>query len=259
MRRRRTRRWFDPAQTACIGCLLFVVGCYQPAVVPPLASIQRPVAPPPALMTPVLPAPPPQLTVPKIPLTPSLVGNPWEPKAKARDWKYLVLHHTASEEGNVDSIHEIHLKNKDKSGKPWLGIGYHFVIGNGQGMGDGEIEPTFRWREQLQGAHAGVGEYNQTGIGIVLVGNFEKTKPTAAQLTAIKRLVGVMKQTYSIDSDHVVGHGDVKATECPGRNFPLNDVRISVAAQDELSAPSLVRVFTGSPADLPRVNGEPLR
>ena len=48
------------------------------------------------------------------------------------------------------------------------GLAYHFVIGNGDGMPDGEIEPTFRWREQIQGAHAGAGEYNEQGIGIAL-------------------------------------------------------------------------------------------
>lgn len=258
MRPRRTRTWFDATQSVLWSGLVFVVGCYQPTVVPPLASIPRPVAPP-VVAAPAMPPQLPELTLPKIPLTPTPTGNPWTPKTKPRDWKYVVLHHTAAEEGSVESIHEIHLKNKDKSGNPWLGIGYHFVIGNGKGMGDGEIEPTFRWREQLQGAHAGVGEYNQQGIGIVLIGNFEKTAPTAAQLTAVKRLVGVMKQSYSIDNDHVVGHGDVKATECPGRKFPLNDVRISVAVQDEPSFPSLARGITDSPLTLNRLNRGPLQ
>src|SRR5262245_20642940 len=67
--------------------------------------------------------------------------NPWKPTAKPRDWKYVVVHHTATESGSVESIHESHLKNKDKNGNPWLGIGYHFVIGNGAGMPDGMIEP----------------------------------------------------------------------------------------------------------------------
>lgn len=93
----------------------------------------------------------------------------------------------------------------------------------------------------------------------MLIGNFEKTAPTAAQLAAVKRLVGVMKQSYSIDNDHVVGHGDVKATECPGRKFPLNDVRISVAVQDEPSPPSLARADTDSPLILTRMNRGPSR
>lgn len=154
----------------------------------------------------------------------SLSENPWQPKAAERDWEYIVIHHTATDRGNVESIHETHLKRTDSSGKHWLGIGYHFVIGNGNGMGDGAVEPTFRWREQLQGAHAGTSEYNQRGIGIALVGNFEEHPPTAAQLAAIKNLVTRLKAAYGITSEHVVGHGSVKATDCPGRYFPLAEV-----------------------------------
>ncbi len=163
-------------------------------------------------------------------MTPVAKDNPWKPESGARDWKYIVLHHTASEEGDVESIHESHLKNKDKNGKPWLGIGYHFVIGNGKGMTDGEIEPTFRWKQQMQGAHAGVAEYNQFGVGIVLVGNFEDGPPTRSQVVSVKRLVRVLSREYEIQTAQIVGHGDVKATECPGSHFPLSEIRDSVAA-----------------------------
>src|SRR5262245_58451468 len=95
--------------------------------------------------------PPPTASIPSVPRTaapnvgrtdlvpsvtaagPKLGSNPWKPTTKTRDWKYIVVHHTATESGSVDTIHESHLKNKDKNGNPWLGIGYHFVIGNGSG------------------------------------------------------------------------------------------------------------------------------
>lgn len=159
----------------------------------------------------------------------------WLPASQAREWKYIVLHHTAVNSGDVDSIHQAHLKNKDKSGKPWLGIGYHFVVGNGQGMNDGEVEPTFRWKQQLPGAHAGVADYNQRGIGVVLVGNFEERPPTTMQLKAVKQLIGLLTKEYSIPASGIIGHGDVKATECPGKMFPMQEVRESVAARDAVT------------------------
>ncbi len=167
--------------------------------------------------------------IPPVASIPSLTpfGNPWKPAAAVRDWKHIVIHHTASESGSVETIHAAHLKNKDKDGKPWKGIGYHFVIGNGDGMGDGEIEPTFRWRQQMQGAHARSVEFNQRGIGVCLVGNFEKRRPTVAQLSAIKNLVGVLKREYQIPSREVVGHRDVTSTACPGKLFPMSEVAIS--------------------------------
>jgi N-acetylmuramoyl-L-alanine amidase len=44
------------------------------------------------------------------------------------------------------------------------GLGYHFVIGNGSGTPDGEIEISNRKLDLLDGAHAGVEEYNHYGI-----------------------------------------------------------------------------------------------
>jgi hypothetical protein len=204
------------------GCL----GCYRQTVPPP-ASIERPLLPPPINERPTIPVPQESEVSPVTPIT---KDDPWKPDTAARDWKYIVLHHTASEQGDVAGIHESHLKNKDKNGKPWLGIGYHFVIGNGKGMTDGEIEPTFRWKKQMQGAHAGVADYNQHGIGIVMVGNFTDLPPTMAQVAAVKRLVRFLTREYEIDVAQVVGHGDVKATECPGAHFPMSEIREGVAA-----------------------------
>lgn len=137
-----------------------------------------------------------------------------------------MIHHTATDVGSVDSIDEEHKKKKDGSGNPWLGIGYHFVIGNGNGMDDGEIEPTFRWREQMHGAHAGAGnkDYNQYGIGVCLVGNFENGPPSSAQREAVIRLVTTLKREYGITSTNIVGHRDIRSTECPGKHFPMAEV-----------------------------------
>lgn len=149
---------------------------------------------------------------------PAELVNPWKPEKGKRDWRHIVIHHTASSRDSVESINQAHLK------RGWEGVGYHFVIGNGNGMADGEIEPTFRWKTQMHGAHAGNEEYNQHGIGICLVGNFEDTHPSAAQLAAVKRLVGVLKTQYEIKSANVVGHKTVKSTACPGKHFPLTEV-----------------------------------
>ena len=49
--------------------------------------------------------------------------------------------------------------------------------------------------------------------------------PSVAQLTALKRLVGVLKTNYRITADNVVGHSEIKATACPGKFFPMGDVK----------------------------------
>jgi len=151
-----------------------------------------------------------------------------------RPWTYIVFHHTATGGGDVDAIDAAHRQRTDEAGRPWLGIGYHFVIGNGNGMPDGLIEPTFRWTQQLHGAHAGDRIHNETGIGICLVGDFEESPPTERQLASLKQLVSMLRKQFDISSDHLVGHGSLKPTACPGRFFPLQEV---IAATEKVTSP----------------------
>jgi len=149
-----------------------------------------------------------------------------------RSWTHIIFHHTATGGGDVEAIDAVHRERTDEAGRPWLGIGYHFVIGNGNGMPDGLIEPTFRWTEQLHGAHAGDRLHNETGIGICLVGNFEQGPPSERQLASLKQLVSMLRSQFDISSEYLLGHGEFKSTACPGRFFPLQEV-IS-ATEEEL-------------------------
>ncbi len=148
--------------------------------------------------------------------------------APAREWRTIVLHHSATEQGDVASIDAVHRQQKDSAGNPWLGIGYHFVVGNGQRMGDGEVRATFRWRAQMAGAHAGRREQNEHGIGICLIGNFENTSPTPKQVAALTELLKSLSTRYAITRTHVLRHQDVRSTLCPGRLFPWEQMLATV-------------------------------
>jgi N-acetylmuramoyl-L-alanine amidase len=209
----------------------FLVGCYQPGRMPS-ATLPPDVEPAQPRMLSRIPTSTESQTAPLAAVPPSsqtyglpsLSLDQFSPDAPARNWTWIVLHHTATSHGSVESINAAHLARRDRNGNPWKGIGYHFVIGNGNGMDDGEIEPTFRWRGQLPGAHAGDDEHNQHGIGIVLVGNFELERPTAAQVASARRLVALLQTRYGIEKSRVLRHGDIKATACPGKYFPLDEI-----------------------------------
>ena len=114
--------------------------------------------------------------------------------------------------------------SKDATGNNWLGIGYHFVIGNGHGMKDGSIDSTFRWKQQLHGAHSGSVPHNGFGIGICLIGNFENTAPTPKQTAAVTRLLRLLSVHYKLKREQVLGHKRIKPTACPGRLFPMRQI-----------------------------------
>ena len=149
----------------------------------------------------------------------------WMADVEETQWEYIIIHHSATESGSVNSIHEEHIKRRDGDGNRWLGIGYHFVIGNGHGMPDGTVQSTFRWKEQIHGAHSGSAVFNSRGIGICVIGNFEDAPPSKAQLDSLKNLVKVISMRHRITPENFMGHAAVKTTACPGKHFPLNEVR----------------------------------
>jgi N-acetyl-anhydromuramyl-L-alanine amidase AmpD len=106
------------------------------------------------------------------------------------------------------------------------GLAYHFVIGNGNSSGNGEIEIGSRWTRQINGGHVASDYLNDISLGICLVGDFNRDKPTQQQLAALDELitylrlrVGKIKGKSSI----VLGHKEInpKPTDCPGDRFDL--------------------------------------
>lgn len=143
----------------------------------------------------------------------------WRVEAK-REWKYIIIHHSATGNGGAESFGREHQKKWPN------GLGYHFVVGNGTDTKDGQIEVGPRWRRQgegIDGAHAGNERYNKHGIGICLVGDFDGGRPTREQLVALRRLCKALMQKYGITRDRIYPHGDVRKghTDCPGKNFPM--------------------------------------
>jgi hypothetical protein len=152
---------------------------------------------------------------------PARPGHPWTTTAKPRAWRYIVIHHSATESGNARLFDRAHRS------RGWDELGYHFVIDNGLGGPDGMVEVGPRWRSQKHGAHAKTADdrFNNFGIGICLVGNFETGRPTARQMQALGELVAFLQARYNIAPSHVVGHRDTKPTACPGRHLPIAAVR----------------------------------
>jgi hypothetical protein len=143
----------------------------------------------------------------------------------SREWRHIVVHHSASATGSAASFDRAH---RDRG---WDGLGYHFVIGNGSGSGDGQVEVGYRWNKQLAGAHAGNYEFNQHGIGICLVGDFEHGgPPSARQMASLRQLVAFLQARTGVPTNEIIGHGNVpgRNTECPGRYLDMNSFRASL-------------------------------
>jgi hypothetical protein len=166
------------------------------------------------------------------------IPREWIPYASPRPWRFIVIHHSATESGSAAQFDRAH---RDKG---WDELGYHFVIGNGRGARDGLVEVGPRWPRQKWGAHAKTpdNQYNDYGIGICLVGNFDHTRLTAAQEASLARLVAYLMHTYKIPASRVIGHNDTgRSTDCPGKNVSIARIRAMssrMLAESEVEHPS---------------------
>jgi len=224
------RRLRQLAFIPCSLAFLTVVGCAQrqpPAEMvapqPRPVVVQQPAwTPPPQPVRPTPPVakPPPRPPVAQ-PTAPAGMPREWAPQVASRSWKWIVVHHSATPVGGAARF------NKEHVAKGWDELGYHFVIGNGTDTPNGAIEVGSRWLKQKQGAHCKTPDnrFNDYGIGICLVGNFDQTRPSDAQLRSLARLVAALQRSYRISANEIIGHGDAKATECPGRNLHVATVR----------------------------------
>ena len=158
---------------------------------------------------------------PPTPTGPTGVPRDWVPTAKPNAWYWIIIHHTATPSGALSRINASH------RGKGWDGAGYHFVIGNGTESADGQVEVGPRWPTQTHGAHTRSSDnrFNEHGIGIVMIGNFNETKPSRKQLESTARLVAYLMKTYKVPPERVIGHRDASATQCPGRNTSIAQIR----------------------------------
>ena len=146
-------------------------------------------------------------------------------------WKYIVIHHSAGSYGNIPFLQKVHRQRQAKD--PIDAIPYHYIIGNGNGLGVGEIASDWRQTYGVWGAHVSANnpDKNFRGIGICLIGNYERNKIPAKQYQVLVSLTKQLMKTYRISVDNVMGHGHIKgeAAKCPGKHFPMKNFKRDIA------------------------------
>lgn len=135
------------------------------------------------------------------------------PPTKRSRTDLIVIHHSAGNDAPAATVHTWHLD------RDWIGIGYHFVI-----RASGAIE-TGRQIDTV-GAHAGAGA-NGRSIGICVMGNLDQRPPTPAQINSLVWLI--KEHIYKKYGElQITGHKEHMATACPGRHFPMEEVKRQV-------------------------------
>ena len=102
----------------------------------------------------------------------------------------------------LESIRRAHV------GRGWADIGYHFAI-----------DPAGRvWEGRpldLQGAH--VKHHNAHNLGVLVMGNYERQRPSEATVRGLESFVAAQLAAFGVDPAEVRTHRELAATACPGR------------------------------------------
>ena len=123
---------------------------------------------------------------------------------------YIALHHAEASTCTAEQVDRWHKENG------WSGIGYHFFVRK-----DGSI---YRGRPlTAMGAH--VSGMNNCSIGICAEGKYSTETMPDAQKKAICRLLVYLKDNNYYPDAKIVGHKEIGDSDCPGRNYPLEDIK----------------------------------
>ncbi|KAG5671295.1 hypothetical protein PVAND_001500 [Polypedilum vanderplanki] len=128
---------------------------------------------------------------------------------------FVIIHHSYRPAVSFDSaecgkamriMQDMHQLTND-----WNDIGYSFAI-----CGDGKIYQGRGYN--VIGAHAP--RYNDKSIGICLIGDWRFELPPEQMLKATKDLIAYsLENGYLSPNYKVLGHRQVRATECPGQRL----------------------------------------
>ncbi len=138
-----------------------------------------------------------------------------QPAANQR-WNAIAIHFSGSAMGNVRQLDDAHRR------MGLDGLAYHVVIGNGDGMDDGQVVAGPRWTAQRPGISAGnvdAGSTAPAAIDICLIGDGHRRKPTEAQMRQLVDLVQQLQRGYNIAPENVLLYTDPQTGR--GRLFPL--------------------------------------
>lgn len=137
--------------------------------------------------------------------------------ASKPSWQRVVMHGSGASHGSAGLLDRYHSQVRGLSG----GLGYHFVIGNGAGAGDGVVQTGPRWARAMP---VESGPLAANSISVCFVGDFQSQSPTVDQLEAFDELIDYL----SLKLGHlpVTTHGSLVGGEsrCLGVKFPVDQV-----------------------------------
>jgi len=154
--------------------------------------------------------------------------NPLPPRLTT-DVEHLVVHHSAgnnSDTNYINIVRNIYLLHTQSNG--WDDIGYNFLVAPNGVIFKGRDPQGVGEDDNILGAHF-CGK-NQNTMGVCMLGDFMKVKPTKTAVFSLNYLLAWKLKVDGIDAfgqtihphpngsllNNICGHRDACSTDCPG-------------------------------------------
>jgi len=111
-------------------------------------------------------------------------------------WTQIVIHESGSLVGNLEDLTRQHASMGEPS------LGYHFIVGNGNGEQNGAVLIGPRWNAQQHGATT------PDAIEICVIGDTSRRPLTNAQVQSLASVVPDLARHYRIDPSRIVRQQD---------------------------------------------------
>jgi len=129
----------------------------------------------------------------------------------------MTVHHAAIDNSELRSAEDVKRRlssirqdHINRRPEPFGDIGYHFII-----------DPQGRIWEgrplRYQGAH--VADQNEHNLGIMLLGDFTKQRPTNAAINSLNAFLIQQMRIYGVPSSRIYTHRELGKSTCPGANL----------------------------------------
>jgi hypothetical protein len=119
-------------------------------------------------------------------------------------WNCIEIYYSATKAGNIEQLASLSgLANPED-------INCHFVICNGLGADDGQIQPTEKWQRQWSIVPGQTWYGSSQTIRICVIADDKTIRPTNFQIKRVEALVEALSRKFNIQPEYIYYPGNWK-------------------------------------------------
>ena len=112
-------------------------------------------------------------------------------------WNCIEIYYSATKAGNIEQLASLSGLASPED------INCHFVICNGLGAGDGQIQPTEKWQRQWSIIPGQTWYGSSQTIRICVIADDETIRPTNFQIKRVEALVETLSRKFNIQPEYI--------------------------------------------------------